>query len=306
LRWYSTASKLFRWQVQTTITRIDTQNMNTRSRLPETPLGNKLCVYCGQVADTNDHAPPRCLLLPPLPCNLITLPACQVCNNGFSSHENVVRAFLALIGVHPHLVGEREPGGWLERTCERNPKLQAILESSRQPNGTYQFSGGLLESFERVFIKTTQGIFYGLYDRFVPAEQLKVIRIEDQRSIKPDEVIINIRPNPLIDITDQPLSEISPNSWHSREPIFILNLVPLSGGASTKRIFRLVRDTPVEWVHFQPGVFSSTFVKCDEGCACVFDLWQTLVITVKGPWPDNRGPLRRGRKNPMSRDKNKS
>lgn len=261
------------------------------------------CIYCGKLADTRDHAPPRCLLLPPLPSNLITLPACQSCNNGFSFDENVVRAFFALVGLHPHLVTERMPGGWLDKTLGRSPKIRRILESSRTPDGTYQLNGSLLESFSRVFLKTTQGMFYGLYRRLVPTEQLKLIRIEDQRSTSPEEVIDKIRPNSLIDITDQPLSDISPSSWHSREPVFIVETIPLSSGPLTKRIFRLKRETPVEWVRFQPDIFSSAFVKCDETCACVFDLWKTLIVTVQAPWPGDRGPLRRGRKNPMSRER---
>jgi len=277
--------------------------MNTRSGLPTTSSGDKICVYCGNNADTKDHAPPRSLLLPPLPSNLITLPSCQKCNNGFSFDENIVRAFLSLIGAHPHLKGEREPGGWLERTCSRNPKIREVLESSRNADGSYKLCGLLLESFVRVFLKTTQGMFYGFYDRLVPVEKLKLIRVEDQRSIKPEEVISALRPNPFIDITDQPLSEISPSSWHMREPIFPVELVDPNTGHKYRRVFRLVRDTPVEWIRFQPDIFGVAFVECEDGCACVVDLWQTLIVTVKAPWPGDRGPLRKGKNNPLSREK---
>jgi hypothetical protein len=242
-------------------------------------------------------------MLPPLPSNLITLPACRACNNGFSFDENVVRTLLSLVGIHPHLIEERQPGAWLERTLKRNPKIKTILDASRRSDGSYQLVGQLFESFRRVFFKTTQGMFYGLYDRIVRPEQLRLLRVEDQRFIKPEEVIANIRPNPLVDLTDQPLPEISPHSWHTREPIFTMELVDPATGKKSQRVFRLVRDTPVEWVCFQPDIFSVAFVKCDEGCACVMDLWKTLVVTIKAPWPDDRGALRKGRKNPLSRDK---
>lgn len=241
-------------------------------------------------------------MLPPLPSNLITLPACKACNNGFSFDENVVRALLSVIGVHPHLTEERLPGGWLDKTMARHPKIKAILEASRQPNGGYELTGQLLESFRRVFFKTTQGMFYGLFNRLVDEKDLFLLRVEDQCFIKPDEVIIQLRPNPLVEIGDKPVSEISPHSWHTREPIYIMKLLNPETGEKSKRVFRLVRDTPVEWVRFQADTFGAAFVKCDEGCACVMDLWKTLVITVKAPWPGDRGPLRRGRKNPMSRD----
>ena len=243
-------------------------------------------------------------MLPPLPSNLITLPACKSCNNGFSFDENVIRALLAAVGTHPRLVEERSPGEWLERTLELSPKIRAILELAKQADGSYQTSGQLLESFTKVFFKTSQGLFYGLYDRVVAAEDLLLLRVEDQRQTKPEEVIIQLRPNPLIDITDSPLSELSPHSWHTREPVYFMNLVDPATGKTSQRIFRLVRDTPVEWVRFQSDTFGAAFVKCDgDRCACVIDLWNTLVVAVSAPWPDGRGPLRRGRKNPMSRDK---
>lgn len=277
--------------------------MNTRSALPETLSGRKRCVYCSNIADTKDHAPPRCLLRPPLPANLITLPACLQCNNGFSFDENVVRAFVSLVSTHADLIIERQPGGWLDRSYERHPKLRHMLEASRESNGDHRLTDELLASFQRVFRKTVQGLFFGLYRRLVPEEELQLMRVEDRRVVTPDDVIAQIRPSPLRDITDEPLSEITPSSWHSRQPIIILDLQPVAGGPMVQRAFRLVRETPVEWIHFQPGVFSFAFVKCeDEGSACVFELWQTLVVTMKAPWPDGRGPLRRGRKNPLSRD----
>src|SRR5215469_1001870 len=123
--------------------------MNTRASLPKTAGGKPLCVYCGLIADSKDHAPPKCLMLPPLPSNLITLPACKECNNGFSFDENVVRAFLSLIGNHPHLEEERKPGAWLDRTLQRSPRIKQILEAARQPDGRYSLTGDLLESVKR-------------------------------------------------------------------------------------------------------------------------------------------------------------
>jgi len=276
--------------------------MNTRSGLPTAPSGKSLCVYCGVLADSKDHAPPKCLMLPPLPSNLITLPACEGCNNGFSFDENVVRAFISLVGNHPHLEEERKPGGWFERTMQRNPKIRQILEEARQSDGNYALKGALLDSVRRVFFKTVQGMFYGLYDRLVPNKDLFLLRVDDQRQTSVEDVIAAIRPNPIEDITDKPLSEISPHSWHSRQPILTMQLVDPATGQEFQKLFRLVRDTPVEWVHFQKDTFGAAFVKCDDACACVIDLWKTLIVTVRAPWPGDRGPLRRGKKNPLSRD----
>jgi hypothetical protein len=241
-------------------------------------------------------------MLPPLPSNLITLPACKKCNNGFSFDENVVRAFISLIGSHSHLIKEREPDGWLDRTLKRNPKIRKIVEEARQPDGNYVLKGRLLESFRRVFFKTVQGMYYGLYNQLVLNSDLFLLSVEDQRQTSVENVIAAIRPNPLEDITDKPLSEISPHSWHTRQPIFTMQLINPATGQTFQRVFRIVRETPIEWVHFQKNTFGVALIKCDQKCACVIDLWKTLIVTVTAPWPGGRGALRKGRKNTLSRD----
>jgi hypothetical protein len=85
----------------------------------------------------------------------------------------------------------------------------------------------------------------------------------------------------------------------------MMDLVSPSGKSkSMKRVFRLKRETPIEWIDVQTGIFRYAFVK-NEGAksACVIKLWETLVIAVTTPWPTSRGPVRRGRKNPLSRER---
>ena len=45
------------------------------------------CIYCGGNAITKEHCPTRGLMLKPRPFDLPTLPACEKCNNSFSSDE---------------------------------------------------------------------------------------------------------------------------------------------------------------------------------------------------------------------------
>jgi len=215
----------------------------------------------------------------------------------------VVRALLTLVSSHPDLVAEREPGGRLARALERDRRLRDIIERSRQADGNYGLTDEVLASFERVFRKTVQGLFYGLYERLVEPTELELLRIENSRFVSAQTVADELRPPQLLDITDLPLSEISPHSWHSREPVIVLKLRSLSGGPPIDRLLRLKRETPVDWMQFQPGVFSFTFVKREGAeAACVLELWDTLIVAVAAPWPDSRGPIRRGRNNPMSRD----
>jgi hypothetical protein len=128
--------------------------------------------------------------------------------------------------------------------------------------------------------------------------------VSDQRFQPVDSVLAEIRPSPLEDLTDKPFSAITPNSWHFRQPVFFMKVVPPDGGPPQQRIFRLVRETPVDWVNYQENVFRVGFVKTKDGKAgCVFDLWQTLTVVVTAPWPSSRGPIRKGRKNLFSRER---
>ncbi len=278
--------------------------MDTRSHLLGSSLfGTKSCVYCGGDGDTNDHAPPRCFLRRPLPSNLITLPACKKCNSGFSFDEDVVKTLIALTSMHLDLIAERQPGGRIERAMARDKRFRSVLENARRVDGSYELTGELLASFDRVMKKTVQGLFFGLYERLVPRDEIEVLLISEQRFTTPDQIVDQIRPPQFRDITDEPLPELTPSSWPVREPVFFVTLQPDPGAQPVQRLFRLVRETPVVWEDFQPDVFRFGFVRSESGRAvCVMDLWKTLVVAVAAPWPGSRGPLRRGRKNPRSRD----
>lgn len=139
------------------------------------------CVYCGGEAETNDHAPPRCFLRRPLPSNLLTFPACKTCNSGFSFHENLVKTVIALTSRHPELVAEKQPDGRVGRALARDARLRSIIEGSRRADGNYELAGELLASFDHVMRKTVQGLFFGLYKRFVARDQIEIMQIADQR-----------------------------------------------------------------------------------------------------------------------------
>jgi hypothetical protein len=57
------------------------------------------CVYCGRPGPhlTKEHIPQRSLFPDPKPENLITVPSCQQCNQGFSKDEEYFLCWLALL-----------------------------------------------------------------------------------------------------------------------------------------------------------------------------------------------------------------
>jgi hypothetical protein len=55
------------------------------------------CIYCGADKDlTDDHVPPKLLLMRPYPENLITVPACEICNQSFQKDDEYMRTMLAI------------------------------------------------------------------------------------------------------------------------------------------------------------------------------------------------------------------
>ena len=56
--------------------------------------GAHYCIYCGAKADTREHVPSKVFLNKPFPTDLPTLPACQKCNNGFSSDELYTNTYI--------------------------------------------------------------------------------------------------------------------------------------------------------------------------------------------------------------------
>lgn len=55
----------------------------------------RICYNCGEPADSKDHLPPKAFFPTPAPSNLITMPCCTDCNNGFSLLDEKFRIFAA-------------------------------------------------------------------------------------------------------------------------------------------------------------------------------------------------------------------
>ncbi len=55
----------------------------------------RVCYNCGKPADSKDHLPPKAFFPKPAPLDLITMPCCTDCNNGFSQLDEKFRIFVA-------------------------------------------------------------------------------------------------------------------------------------------------------------------------------------------------------------------
>lgn len=67
---------------------MDPRHLFVRQRL------TRSCVYCGGIADTQDHVSSRVLLDDPKPVNIPVVEACKECNQGFSMDEEYLACLL--------------------------------------------------------------------------------------------------------------------------------------------------------------------------------------------------------------------
>lgn len=93
------------------------------------------CVYCGGKYETDDHVPSKVLLDEPYPNNLPVVPACEQCNNSFSSDEAYLACFIECVingsASHEHMKREK-----IKRILESKPWLSAAIESSRHTDNS--------------------------------------------------------------------------------------------------------------------------------------------------------------------------
>src|SRR5438105_792530 len=73
------------------------------------PRRIRSCAYCGRsLPVTRDHVVPKCLFGEPLPKFLVTVPACDDCNNLKSRSDDVLRDYLVMdINVCEHPLAQR-------------------------------------------------------------------------------------------------------------------------------------------------------------------------------------------------------
>lgn len=134
-------------------------------------IESQLCAICGsRPATTRDHLPPKAILVRPFPSNLITVPACAICNNGSASMDEQFRVYLAAT------VGDKSESArqlWKERsiaTLRKNRKLVSALSSTMQdveirtPYGKYMGKRTIYlwpaPVFESVVERIARGLYY--------------------------------------------------------------------------------------------------------------------------------------------------
>ena len=90
------------------------------------------CAICGeQAATTKDHIPPKGIFPRPRPSDLITVPACRLCNKASSGLDEVFKVFVGIAAGHgPE--GERMFKDQTSKTLQHNRRLRAQIANTVQ------------------------------------------------------------------------------------------------------------------------------------------------------------------------------
>jgi hypothetical protein len=102
------------------------------------------CVYCGseELRLTRDHVPPKCLFPRPRP-QLITVPACHLCNDSFKRDDQYFRIAVIAEAVHRN---DQATELWRDRVA---PRMGAGLQRT------------LLRTLQRTELRTPAGLVVG-------------------------------------------------------------------------------------------------------------------------------------------------
>lgn len=106
------------------------------------------CVYCGEAEGNSvDHVPPKLLFPSPRPDNLITVPSCRACNQGFQRDDEYFQAAMLL-----------------RSDIAKEPEAKAIMEtffrSWERPRGE-RFARSFFRTFQIAEWQTPSGLFAG-------------------------------------------------------------------------------------------------------------------------------------------------
>lgn len=115
------------------------------------------CVYCGSGAvETRDHVPSRVLLDEPYPSNLPVVPACGMCNQGFSLDEEYLACLVECVicgSSAPNLVTRPK----VRRILADRPALAAQLAEARMQAESTTCFGIEDDRVRKVVLKLARG-----------------------------------------------------------------------------------------------------------------------------------------------------
>jgi hypothetical protein len=196
------------------------------------------CAYCGGDTATRDHVPSRVLLDEPYPENLPVVPACDVCNQGFSADEEYVACLVECIlssSTYPSKLSRNN----IQRILTKKRALRARLTNAqRELGGIVQFRIED-ERVRNVFVKLGKG--HSLFELNEPQYEM---------------------PSHLTFAT---LNSLEDESLKNFEAAPSLNILPEVGSRAMQRLFSQESKLSSSWVVVQPGRYRYLASVADTG-----------------------------------------
>lgn len=253
--------------------------MNPKRWLPRHPLfGSPVCVYCGGIATTRDHTPPRAFLPRKLPqnVNLMTVPACAACNAGFAADETRAAAIITTVSFTAADRVATAPGGWLHSAKSGDRALARFIEDRIGADARFMPDDEAMRVLSRILIKTVVGLVFFEYGRIIPRGQLEVVGIEHSRNTIPDAFL---EANRHVGVG---WAEVTPSGRELERQVLAA--------------FGLPPKVATTWTEYVPEFFAYIFIKrSDQTLLCGVRLHDALTALVRCPWPAAAGPLRTGK-----------
>lgn len=250
--------------------------MDSSKWLPKLPLfGLPMCVYCGGVADTSDHTPPRCFLPHKIPADfqLMTVPACAACNGNYSSDEIRAAAIVCTVSFTEADQNAVGPVGWVHKAFQRDGKLRSFVQGRVDTDGIFQADQEVFDILHRVVKKTAVGLLFFEFGRVVRLCDIYVIAIEHTKNVLPSALVESHRR------VDSGFAEVTP-----------------SGRELERQVMAMMGFEPrhsTNWRVFIPEYFEYMFIRrSNQKLMCAMKIHDSLTTLLECPWPTKAGPRR--------------
>lgn len=172
------------------------------------------CIYCDQrPSDAADHVPPKLLFPRPRPHNLITVPCCSACNQGFQQDDEYFQAMMLL-----------------RSDIAEQPEAKALMEgfyrSWERPRGT-RFARSVANTFQIAEWHTPAGLFVGRSPAFeVDNKRMRRIYARITRGLFFHEQGVRVPDDYRVEVT----------LWVEEKPKVMETIPRMLGGREPKKI----------------------------------------------------------------------
>ena len=155
------------------------------------------CCYCGKPATTRDHVPTRKLFPEPRPSDLITVPACAVCNNASSKDEEYfIHVILSHVQADSHAARTLRKQLFSKSLSARRVRMAQRMLSAMLPITRVDPRLGELRAFEiqpepfnRSVEKIARGLYAHAYATPLPARRISEVVLNPGADLMENPVV---------------------------------------------------------------------------------------------------------------------